>query len=290
MPNDLVEVLSQRRQNPHEEKSSWGSWFWKKTKQISYMAGAGLVSLSCLGYMADPPALLQSYGWSKKESYIVSAPALYFFGVLLGHLGGVTAETDFISITRSVVGKGSMPLAAKLHTKTFCVALIVNLYTALFSYKAAEKIAADHFGESGWGAHFIKWCADFGIAYLSWGSMKTFYDYYLIQGVRLNSKDHNHLIAEYRERIADFKRRISSIDTDQLVASLKQMPQKELTLGMSEIEFDHKTQFNERFEEMLKTRNRSWSEWWGSRGSIYPKAQKSSATTRSFSVSISSVN
>ncbi len=274
----LLEILSQQPQtsSPHtEEKSTWGNWFWKKTKKASYVSGASLVALSCLGYMAVPPALLQSYGWSKEAAYAVTSPALYFFGVLLGHLGGVTAETDFISISQTILGKGSMPLSAKLHTKTFWIALLFNFYTAAFSYKGAEKIAADHFGQEDVMGILIKWCADIGIAYLSWGSMKAFYDYYLTQGVRLNASDDNRIVAEYKEKIENFKRRIFSIDPDRLVASLKKFPQKELALdGMSLRDFEQMTNFRERFGEILKIRNRTYSEWWQSRGSIYPKPKK----------------
>lgn len=260
----LNTLLLEAKTSAFGEQSSWTSWFRRKA---SYALGAGVVALSCAGYALDPPILLQSFGWSPEKAYAFSAPAIYFFWVLLSHLGGITAESDITAIAHAIAGKQSMPLSVKLHTKIFVLALAANLYTAAFSYTAAEKITADHFDESDLLASLLKWCAKIGIGYLSWGSMKAFYDRYLLTAVRLNPYDTNSSVAEVQVRVAYFKRCISSMNPDILIACLKTYPETAILkiFGMNVEGLTHITDFEPRFKEHQESqhqyRSQSWGEW-----------------------------
>lgn len=245
-------IVSQSSTSDVEQKSNypWRQWLGKKLQQVSYALGATLVTSSCMGYLVDPPYTLQEFGLSEKTAIIITSSALYFLGVLLAHTGGVSMQADVARAGRILQCQEPMPLPAKLHTKSFGLAVLLNLYIAGFSYGGSVQTVRDHFKDSRLESFFL-WCAQYGLIYLSLSSVGTFYQYYLTQFVRLYQCDENHLVAQFEQKKEAFKRHLPAIDPDHLVASLMTYSDQQLQhiIGMSKSQLEELTDFEARFEE-----------------------------------------
>lgn len=236
-------------QKPH---SNWKQSLGRRLKQSSYVGGAAWGVLCCIGYLVDPIYTLQELGTPQNIAISASLPSLYFLGVLLAHTVGLNLEADVTYVGKVLNGQGVMPLAVKLHTKSFALGLLCNIYVTIFSPVGAMQVVRDHFTGSLFERFFIE-CARTGIMYTSTASLKNFYSEYLIKFVRLSSSDENQLVAQAVERIDAFKRHLLAIGSDHLISSLSEYPDEKLRaiLGMSKQEFQYKTDFNARLTEQI---------------------------------------
>lgn len=238
--------------------SNWKQSLGKRLKQSTYVGGAAWGVLCCIGYLVDPIYTLQELGTPQNIAISVSLPSLYFLGVLLAHTVGLNLKADVTYVGKVLNGQGAMPLAAKLHTKSFALGLLCNVYVTIFSPVGAMQVVRDHFTGSLFERFFIE-CARTGIMYTSTASLKNFYSEYLTKFVRLSSSDENQLVAQAVERIDAFKRHLPAIGSDHLIASLSKYSEEKLQaiLGMSKVEFQRKTDFNARLAEQKLERKES---------------------------------
>ncbi|MBS0350470.1 MAG: hypothetical protein JSR33_04640 [Proteobacteria bacterium] len=221
---------------------------------LAYASGMVLVGMSCNGYAWDTPMSMQEGGVSEAAAIGLSSPAIYLLGVLLGHLGGVNMRADATRVGNALIGKGSMPVHAKIHTKSFAMAFCLNVYTALFSYAAAVRTVKDRLGGTPM-EDISLFCSKYGIMYLSFSSFGEFYRNYVSQVVRF-SNDENKLVAEMQKMKNSFKQYIYSMKPIKLAESLEKYLRSQYTetqvqhmFGISKDELSEKINFEELYQQ-----------------------------------------
>ncbi len=264
----LIEFLETKSAHQVEQQPScWASWGKKLLGHASYLTGATLVLLSCIGYEVDPFSTLQETGMSEPAAIGSSIPSVYLLGIMLMHIGGSNLEKDIArlaSINRNLSFeknvKTVLPAHAQFHSKLYGLTTLLNCYIAGFSPYAAVRMVKLHFGEASPLAKFFLTFAQVGITYLSLASVGEYYRYCTAKFAALNEVDANHAVLEFQEMIGEFKRYIFNLEPDAIVHSLRQYSEERLKVTLGDNFFGDKSSeqisFKSKFEKMVDFENR----------------------------------
>lgn len=144
-------------------------------RKLVYIPGALWVMSSCAGFLIAPVDELTELTGSSAIGASVSAPSVYFLGVLLAFFGGNSLQNayDYFTSWQDDAVKISQEL--KCYPKTSILLIIISLYLSIFSYAAGAELINDNFkGDLEFlRPEFLEF-AKTGLAFLGFNAMLDF--------------------------------------------------------------------------------------------------------------------
>ncbi len=113
-----------------------------------YGAGALLVTLGAIGYLAEPVNAVTEWTGSEKEGLLLSFAPMYFFTVLLIYFGGNSMQRTQHYLTSWEEDQVKMPLEFRLYySKLAFISLVGLCYLSVFSYAGASEMIYTNFSD-----------------------------------------------------------------------------------------------------------------------------------------------
>jgi hypothetical protein len=213
----------QRAKKPYE----------KNLKLSLQIAGAFWIAAGGAGYLAGTYNRLSDVMDSRVGAGILAAPAMYFLGVLFTFYGQFMAGNCYDYLTSWGEEDVKIPVEYKLYPKMAMMFLLFSLYSAAFSFAAADELIEDNFDNEALSTT-LTWLAQTSIPFLSVYAIMDFCRTALRKyALYFNNRDEN-AIVKLNAMLEAFKTGLMNMEAEQFKSSLNSMSdaQFENLLGM----------------------------------------------------------
>lgn len=148
----------------------------KFLRQLSYGVGALWVAASCAGYLVAPINQLSQLTNNLTLGTILSAPSVYFLGVLLAFFGGNAARDTFDYISSWKITDSKWPIEFKLYPSSATLLITISAVLSIFSFAAAAELIEDNFqGKLEFLRPYMLMLAKTGLPFLGFTAMLNFW-------------------------------------------------------------------------------------------------------------------
>ncbi len=113
-------------------------------RKMIYIPGAAWVIFACAGFWDGTLNEMVELTGNRIEGTIVSAPSIYYLGVLLAFFGGNALQNSYDYLTAWQDDTVKIPMSFKLYPKTSVLLIIISMYLSAFSYSAGAQLINDN--------------------------------------------------------------------------------------------------------------------------------------------------
>jgi hypothetical protein len=193
-------------------------------RKLVYIPGALWVMSSCAGFLIAPVDELTELTGSSAIGASVSAPSVYFLGVLLAFFGGNSLQNayDYLTLWQSDAVK--IPQEFKFYPKTSILLIIISLYLSIFSYAAGAELINDNFkGDLEFLRPEFLELAKTGLAFLGFTAMLDFFCNILRKFSQYGKDEDAKTIARLSAAFSQLGNSIQLMKPDKLIVSLSDL-------------------------------------------------------------------
>ncbi len=196
-----------------------------------YGAGALLVTMSAIGYLAEPVNAVTRWTGSKEEGWLLSFAPVYFFTILLIYFGGNSMQATHHYLTAWGEDETKIPLEFKLYSKTALLSLMAVCYFTAFSYSGASEMIYTNFSDKQYDdiRPLLLLFAKTGIAFLSFTAMIDFTRLIIGKFALHCGNDKEKMMIQLNTMINQMKMvGIPLMNGEKLITSFEQLDDKQL--------------------------------------------------------------
>ncbi|MCE3237593.1 MAG: rane protein of unknown function [Gammaproteobacteria bacterium] len=197
-----------------------------------YGAGALLVTLSAIGYLAEPINAVTRWTGSKEEGWLLSFAPVYFFTILLIYFGGNSMQGTYHYLTSWGDDDVKMPLEFKLYSRTALLSMLATFYLSIFSYAGASEMIYTNFSDKQYDDFrpIFLFFAKAGITFLTFTAMTDFVRLILGKFALHCGNDKEKMMIQLNTMINQMKAvGIPLMNGEKLITSLEQLNDNQLS-------------------------------------------------------------
>lgn len=225
----LIALLNRLHEMAPDRRNAAPSNIRQFFRTASYLPGALWVMSSCSGFLAAPVNEMTELTSSAALGATLSAPPIYFLGVLLAFFGGNALQNTFDYFTDWKDDAVKVPMAFKLYPKTSVLLILISMYLSAFSYAAGAQLINDNFnGELEFLRPYLLDLAKSGLTFLGFTAMIDFFNNVLSKFGQYGSNENAETVIKLSEVFAQLKNSLQRMKPSLFIQSLAQMDEKPL--------------------------------------------------------------
>ncbi len=215
-------------------------------RKLVYIPGALWVMSSCAGFLIAPVDELTELTGNPAIGASISAPSVYFLGVLLAFFGGNSLQNayDYLTLWQSDAVK--IPQEFKFYPKTSILLIIISLYLSIFSYAAGAELINDNFkGDLEFLRPAFLEFAKTGLAFLGFTAMLDFFCNVLRKFSQYGKDEDAETVVKLSAAFSQLSNSIQLMKSDKLLISLSDLEADRLKSILNIRESTDKDQLSE---------------------------------------------
>ncbi len=249
----LMALLERLREMVSDRPISPPGNIRKFFRTLSYIPGALWVMSSCAGFLAAPVNEMTELTGSSALGATLSAPPIYFLGVLLAFFGGNALQNTYDYFTYWNDDAVKIPMAFKLYPKTSVLLILISIYLSAFSYAAGAQLINDNFkGDLAFLRPYLLDLAKTGLTFLGFTAMIDFFNNVLSKFGQFGSNEDAERAIKLAEAFGQIKNSLQQMKPDLLLESLAQMNENHLSSILNIKTENDRQNFNETLTQLAE--------------------------------------